>query len=238
MCDPHGTGTADFRKEWMEYYERAPEPLSITITVDPGGLKDLQHSDPTAIVVVGVDVHNNWYILNRINMRLNPREIINTLFDLYEAYPKTHTIGIETVAWQRALRFFAQEEMRRRGKFLPILELRTDTRVSKPMRIRGLIPRFSNHTVFIRPFMKDLEDQLFKRSKNDDLVDALAYQLQVATRTPQPDVRLIDVVDPWSLEGMLMELAKKNAGYSPVLHRNLVNAYEDPQLRFRQMEDR
>lgn len=237
MCDPHGTGSADFKREWVQYFEHAPDPLAISITVDPGGLKDMQHSDPTAIVVVGVDIHNNWFVLNRINMRLNPREIIDTLFDLYEAYPKTHTIGVETVAWQRALRFFAQEEMRKRGKFLPILELRTDTRVSKPMRIRGLIPRFSNQTIFIHKYMTDLEDQLFKRSKNDDLVDALAYQLQVAVRTPQQEQTLKDFIDPWSIDAILMELAKKKLNVGRALENCLVQTYEDPQVRFRQMED-
>ena len=232
MCDPHGGGSGDFQRDYIQYYEEPPRQLAISITVDPGGLRN--NSDSAAFTVVGVDTNNDWYVLLAYKRRMNPREQIEELFNLYEQYPNVHTIGIETVAWQKALKFFAEEEMRKRGTFLPIKELRTDTRVSKPMRIRGLIPRFSNHTVFTKKHMTALEDELFCRVKSDDLKDALAYQLQVATYRAVS--RPAHVVNPFSIEAILAELAGKKLDGSD-FDRHLVDTmYADTQNIFRQLE--
>ncbi len=223
MCDPHGGDVADFKREDIQYFDTLPSDSEFSITVDPGGLKD--NSDPTAFVIVGVDVRNDWYVPEAWKARLNPREIINTLFDLYSRYPSTHSIGIEMVAWQRSLHYFAVEEMHRRGIFLPIVELRTDTRVSKEMRIRGLIPRFSSKSIYLKSDMKDLEDELFQRVRTDDIKDALAYQLQVATRVPQPVAKIFE--DPFSIECILAELAKKHRGSLGISYKQLSDSYTE-----------
>lgn len=222
MCDPHGGGSADFKREYIHYYDQAPGELEISITLDPGGLKNMETSDFSAFAVVGVDVRNDWYVLETVRRRMNPREIIEEMFRLYDVY-KPHTIGIEMVAWQRSLHYFAIEEMRKTGKFLPIRELRTDTRISKPMRIRGLIPRFSAGTLFIKKEMKDLEDEIFQRVRNDDLIDALAYQLQVANIAPAPKLTIIK--DPFSWDSIWEELQKKHNFGSLAFDRHLADSY-------------
>jgi len=234
MCDPYGGSNADFKREYIKYYDKPPDNLAISITVDPGGWG--QNSDFTAFTVVGVDTYNDWYVLHIIKQRMNPREIIETMFQLMEMYPSTHTIGIETVAWQKALKFFAQEEMRKRNKWLPIRELKPDTRIKKEIRIKGLIPRFSNGTIFLKRTMKALEDELFERVKNDDLKDALAYQLQVATITPQPRIGL-DQPDPFSIEAILYELGRKNSPLKPALERAISEMYVSPRWTNEQLEE-
>jgi len=207
MCDPHGGAGAAFRREYIQYWETLPSPLAYSITVDPGGMR--ADSDFTAFTVVGVDQFNNWYVVETIKRRMNPREIIETMFELYKKYPETHSIGIETVAYQLALVYFAIEKMRETGVFLPITELKTDSRVSKEMRIKGLIPRFTNKAVWLKKGASaELEDELFQRVRNDDLKDALAYQLQIANITPS--VKLQTLVNPFSIESILGELRKKH----------------------------
>jgi hypothetical protein len=132
-------------------------------------------------------------------------------------------VGIESIAWQKALQFFAIEEMYKRNIMLPIYELKPDRTISKEMRIRGLIPRFSNGGVFIKNTMKDLEDELFKRVINDDLKDALAYQLYVANRVPTP--RITTIEDPFSIESILKELALKHSGRSMYINPHLAETY-------------
>jgi predicted phage terminase large subunit-like protein len=163
------------------------------------------------------------WIVYRINQRLNPREIINTMFDLYVQFPKTHTIGIETVAYQKSLVFFAQEEMRRRGTYLPIRELLTDSRTSKEMRIRALIPRFSNGAVHICKAHTDLIDQLldFPKGKHDDIIDALAYHLQLLI---VPQRRIERVENPFAIETILAELYKRGQT-STIFANQLTDAY-------------
>ena len=218
MCDPHGGLSAEFQREWMQYWTRLPGTLEVSITCDPGGIRGT--GDFTAFTVVGVDVRNDWYVIETIKQRMNPREIIEMFFQLMERYPSAHTLGVETVAYQKTLQFFAQEEMRRRGKWLPLVELTTDTRVSKEMRVRGLIPRFSNKSVWLKQGASAaLEDELFQRVANDDLKDALAYQLQVATLRPTISAPVLK--NPWAIEEILAELAGKQRGVAELLRPRL-----------------
>lgn len=81
----------------------------------------------------------------------------------------------------------------------------------------------------------DLEDELFERVKNDDLKDALAYQLQVATITPQQ--RLDLGMDPFSIEAVLLELAHKNATVFKLLEAGLKDEIPDSDKYFRQLRE-
>ena len=234
MCDPYGQSGAGFNKDYIQYYDKAPDNLMISITVDPGGLTDLTKSDPTAIVVVGVDVRNDWYVLWIDNRRMNPREIVDAIFATYAKYPSAHTIGLEEIAWQKALRFYLEEEMRKQNVFLPLKTLKLDSHVRKPMRIAGLVPRFSNKSVWMKSSMKVLEDQMFKRVKNDDVIDALAYQLQIATITPQGAVQKHS--DPFCIDDILAELSGKNVHAASMLERGLAESYRDPNGYFKQLE--
>jgi hypothetical protein len=237
MCDPHGGLNALFRREHIQHFDNAPSTLEVSITCDPGGIRDAD-GDFTAFTVVGVDTNNDWYVLETIKQRMNPREIISMMFDLMERYPNAHSFGVEEVAYQKTLRFFAEEEMRRTGRFIPFVQLKTDTRIKKTMRIRALVPRFANKTVWLKKgHSADIEDELFERVKNDDLKDALAYQLQIATITPQAALEKV-LNDPFQIENILMELARKNKKlYTAVLDSGLADGYKDPRYTFKQLED-
>jgi len=227
MCDPHGGSNATFQRAWFQYYDRAPDRLEISIAIDPGGFG--VNSDFTGITVVGVDPRNDWYVLMMVKERLNPREIIDRIFDLYAIYPQTHSIGIEGVAWQKSLQFYAIEEMRKRGVLLPLMPLQTSTQVSKMMRIKGLIPRFSNRMIWLKGSgaSKDLEDELLERVKNDDLKDSLAYHLQLAYITPTIERPVVE--DPFSIEAILVELAKqKGPEFGFQIAKLRETLYEEP----------
>jgi hypothetical protein len=226
MCDPHGGGSSDFKRSDIHYWDidkKLPDNLEISITIDPGGISDMNKSDYMGATVVGVDHTNTWYVIEATKIRLNPREHIEFMFDIYKRYPTTHTMGIETFAWQKALQFFAIEEMYKRNIMLPIFELPRDTTQSKESRIKGLIPRFRNGGILIKSTMKDLEDELFKRVINDDLKDALAWQLWIANRVPTPRITHID--DPFSIESILKELAQKHSGRSMYINPHLAETY-------------
>ena len=237
MCDPHGGINALFRRDHVQYYDIAPTALEISITCDPGGIRDAD-GDFTAFTVVGVDTANDWYVLDTIKQRMNPREMINMMFTLMDMYPSCHSFGVEEVAYQKTIRFFAEEEMRRTGRFIPFVQLKTDTRIKKTMRIRALVPRFSNKTVWLkRGHSADLEDELFERVKNDDLKDALAYQLQVATVTPQVAIESL-LGDPLSIDNILMEVAKQHRPVGHMLQHNLNEYYRDTRDFYGQLEEK
>jgi hypothetical protein len=86
------------------------------------------------------------------------------------------TIGVEDVAFQRAILHFAYEEMKRRGVRLPMVGVKRGSDMTKQMRILGLVPRFEWGTLFLNQGLNDLEVELdeFPRGGHDDILDSLA----------------------------------------------------------------
>lgn len=184
MNDPLPQEDAKFKVEWFKTIQDDDlkhRDLNFFTMVDPaiGQRKD---SDKTAIVTIAVDQYNNWSVVNIIWDRMLPNIIIQNIFDNFEYY-SPRKIGIELTAYQKSLQYALIDEMRRRNVFLPLVELKAEK--SKEERIEGLIPRYANGTIFHLeqlPFRSDFEDQLmrFPVGKHDDIIDALAYGLQIA----------------------------------------------------------
>lgn len=149
-----------------------------------------QTADYNAWVVVGVDEDKNWYVLDAIHKRCTPKEAIDFTFALYSLH-KPVKIGVETVAFQKAMIYMFQEEMANRKQFLPLEELKSDT--DKLRRILSIQPKVQNAQLFIKDDQADLEYEMrrFPRGKHDDLVDALAYINQIVYY-PQKERRAIE----------------------------------------------
>lgn len=169
-----------FKKEWIKYYEFIPERVNTFIFVDPA-LSESATSDYTGIVVTHVDVNNRRYISFAKRYKINPTQVVNLLFDLYDLY-KPVTIGIEDVAYQKALIYFTAEEMRRRNKFLPVEPVKPPTEKSKETKILGLVPYFEYGNIFLKKGLEDFESELlsFPRGSHDDLIDAAASIISFA----------------------------------------------------------
>jgi len=190
--NPFPPDTADFKREWFKYYEPADlkgSELNIYTLIDPA-ISLEKTADYTGIITLGTDKFKNVYILDIIRDRFKVNELINTIFHQYERWHPL-SIGIEDVAFQAALRYAIQQEQQDRKRYLPIIELKPRTR-SKDQRIKGLQPLYANGKVYHNKsllFNNYLEDELlrFPRGKNDDLIDAFAYSLDLMH---PPDVKL------------------------------------------------
>ena len=128
-----------------------------------------------------MDSENYWHLKNW-KSRITPHELIENLFALHQAnhYSK---IGIEKTIYLDALKGFINQEQRKRGIFLPIVELKHN-RTAKATRIRGLIPRYSSGSIFhMEGHCMGLERELlsFPTGRWDDEMDCTAYQLQIVT---------------------------------------------------------
>ena len=186
LLDPVPLEDAVFKAQFKRYDETDIRGLQLNkfICIDPA-ISEKKEADYSAMVCVGVDKNNDWYILDVWRDRVNPKRLLDQLF-FWDDKWKPMSVGIETVAFQKALQFFAFEEMKKRNHFVPIKELKhSDT--SKDQRIRGLEPRYETGSIF-HPLktacqgIEHLEDELrrFPRGKNDDLVDALASCLELS----------------------------------------------------------
>lgn len=181
-----------FKKHWLKYYAALPENVYSFGFIDPA-ISQADSADYTGMVIVSVDTEKNWYTRYASRQRLNPSQIIEACFKLCAQFD-LKCLGIEDVAFQRALVHFAHEEMRRRGKQIPLTGIKRGPDVSKQTRILGLVPRFEWGTLFLSQGLTDLELELsqFPRGAHDDIIDALAsleqivFYPQKARRTNEP----------------------------------------------------
>lgn len=169
-----------FKPAWNKYYDALPACANTFVFIDPA-ISQEHTADYTGIVVVDVDINNYWYVKSAIRERLTPTEIVKLVFEIEKNF-KPNIIGIEDVAYQKALLYFLDEEMRRRKVVLPVKGIRPGNQISKETRIRGLVPRFEFGRIFLNKGLYDLEIELaqFPRSAHDDIVDALSQIEQIA----------------------------------------------------------
>lgn len=183
LNDPVPIEDALFRKEHFQnfdYEDIRGKEMTKTLTIDPA-ISLSKEADFTAMVGTGFDQFSNLFILDVIREKLNPQQIIDKIFKLQEIW-HFNQIGIETIAYQKALAFAIREEMQKRRRYLPLIEIVSHDK-TKDQRIKGLQPLYESRKVFHRskkelPNIVYLEDELlsFPRSLHDDVSDALSMQ--------------------------------------------------------------
>jgi len=147
-----------------------------------------KRSHYTAMMVIAVDGDNNWWVRDIYREHATETEAINMFFHLQQKYGCIRQ-GMETVFRQISLKDAMEDEMRKRNIFFEIEKLKSNIS-DKEKRIRGLVPRWEMGTVYLpedHPKYKHLMDELiqFPKAKTDDMVDALAYLLQIAMPPPR-----------------------------------------------------
>lgn len=186
MLNPIPEESQTFKGPFRKYEESDIRGLDLKkfITIDPAISEDKQ-ADYSALMCIGVDAHNDWYILDIWRDRVLPKALIDQIFYWNEKW-KPISVGIESVAFQKALQYFIYDEMRKRNQFIPLKELK-HTEMSKEDRIKGLQPRYEIGAVFHPhhqsvPLVSHLEDELlrFPKGSHDDMADALASMLELA----------------------------------------------------------
>lgn len=183
---------AEFKPNWMKQCledELHNREMNYFTMVDPA-ISQKKSADKTAIVTIGVDQYNNWFVVNIIWDHMLPNQLMDYIFSNWEQW-KPKKIGVEMVAYQKSLQYALVDEMRRRNVFLPIVELKAER--SKEERIRGLIPRYANGAMYHLtqcPHRQSMEDELvrFPKGRHDDIIDALAYGQQIAHQARKPHV--------------------------------------------------
>lgn len=191
LNNPVDPSTADFKKEWIKtYVPGSPNPSHLYLTCDPA-ISLSRDADFTAMVVAGQFADRRIRVVDFFHGRVTPDGLIDALFNLVKKW-NLHRVGIETFAFQKTLKYAIETKMRSENTFFSITELgkkgvTKEHHLSKEARVRRLVPYFEQGLIETRHDMKVLETELleFPRGKHDDLVDALAYQLDMLTPSPE-----------------------------------------------------
>ena len=186
--NPINSETQEFKREMFHYvneYELLEKRTNCFITIDPA-VKEKDSADYTGTIINRIDEENNWYIKAN-KQRINSAKLIDWIFELWTK-ERPESIGIEETTYLDAVYPFIRLEMIKRNIFPVIVSLKHHG-TNKELRIRGLIPRYEAGKIFhVKGQCDSLEDEMlrFPKGINDDAVDALAYQEQIA----QPPIKL------------------------------------------------
>ncbi len=183
MNQPVDDKLAEFKKEYIHIVTEADvkkEETLCFITVD-SAVSEKESADFTGITINWVTEANKWHIMT-YRLKVNSRGLIDHLFYLQETY-KPKTIGIEETTFSLAIKPFLDEEMRKRSLFFSITPLKHRSTL-KETRIRALIPRWENGAINLVGPNTELIDEMrsFPKGVHDDILDSLAYQMQIAHR--------------------------------------------------------
>ncbi len=187
LNDPMDDSLLEFKREWFQKFnlvagsQLANEfPVApVLISIDPA-FRMRQSNDDSGIVVTKTLSDNNVYVIEAKGIKANPQMLIDEIFRLVDKYVFVDKILLETVTAQIMLLDLLNAEMRKRGKFFVIQEVKPDSNETKAARIRGLIPHYSNRRIYHMGNMYALEEQLleFPKGAHDDIIDALSYQVK------------------------------------------------------------
>lgn len=198
LNNPVPTDEAKFMPGWIRTYKKKPELLRVTMTVDPAS-RTRKGSDYTVMLIQGMDIKRNRYVLDIIRDRMSPNQTIETLFAMLDKW-KPVRVGFEAVGFQETYRQFIEEERRRRGYTIPIEEMHPKA-FRKEDRIQRLIPFYENSLIMwpencfhtnkngevvdnIAAFRDEFES--FPNGEHDDILDAQAYQMDLEAPPEAP----------------------------------------------------
>lgn len=207
-----------FKPGYFKTYDHRPERLFVSMTIDPA-ISQKNAADYFAINVSGMDENYRIYVLDTIKGHWRVSESIDNIFTTYQKWHPS-VIGLETVAYQKALKSWLEEKMREHGIFFPITELRRSTNQTKEFRIEALEPFYRDGMIYHAPWMKSLEEELlqFPKGKHDDEIDALASQLELLM---PGDSQAADGVPVGSWEEAYQNARKSNQPWRDFFHETL-----------------
>jgi len=157
------------------------------MVVDPITAKPTtsRSKDRGVVLSGGFNKMGDLYLLDyKLYLRAKESEMFEGIFE----HSKKHSIkkvGWECVAYQLQGKHNLEEEIKRRqfNDKLQVIELRPG-HTKKEIRIRTLIPWFERGQIFIKSWMVELLQELYRfpHGQTVDILDALAYLIQMRTR--------------------------------------------------------
>lgn len=190
--NPISRETQKFKQEMFKYIEMKDvmeKKTNCYITIDSSLGKDTKtrKSDWTGITINWIDTEG-YYNFKAYKTKIESPQLIELIFDLWQAY-KPVAIGLEETAFTQAIQPFLTMEMATRNVFPNVVPLKHGG-TAKNLRIEGMLPRYQRGYVrHIVGMCVDLEEQLlrFPVSDYDDVMDAAAYQDQIAKKPDHND---------------------------------------------------
>lgn len=190
---PVDNALAEFKQEYIQYETEdflKGKDTTCYITID-SAVSEKESADFTGVTINRITNENKWYI-KTYRLKINSKDLIDHLFYLKKEY-NPNFLGLEETTFTMAIQPFLEEEMRKRSIFMTVTPVK-HRGVNKHTRIRGLIPRWENKSIFLIGDNPELLDEMrvFPNGVHDDVLDSLAMQLPHARAPHRPPLTLRD----------------------------------------------
>lgn len=191
LQEPVPPSGAEFKLEWFNFYQKLEnvKNLALFLIVDPAGDKKTTTADYTAMMLWGLGVDRNYYLVDMIRDKMNTTERVNAIFEMQRKYSEITGRPVKVLYKSRS--FIAElhnikERMKLETYHFPLIEVKE--KGNKNDRIRRIIPAAQEGRIYLpRSFsyvdytkeVKDLtqsflkqECALFPVAPHDDMLDA------------------------------------------------------------------
>lgn len=207
--------------------------LDVVICCDPA-ISERSTAARTAIVVMGMSPYQKMVLLEYwCGRQGDPAKIIDTYLGMAHFW-QPRCIGIEMVAYQKALEPYTQKAMADRGEYFTIVNLKPDRNEKKEQRILSMQPYFRSGQIYIQRGMTEFieEFETFPLGRTRDILDAMAYAVRLLTpqqqsKKPGLDDRLkmLAKVDPmsaryWRADAVKQGLLEQEKSIDDILDEN------------------
>ena len=203
LNDPRLDASAPVKQEQIRYWEQLPKQYSCVIAVDPAYSEDVK-SDYKVASLVGIDQNLNRYLISYERTHAPVGEFIDAILNMYLQNKGTITgIGVPTGGTEKMFYASLLKRAEERKIYAPFIEL-TNTFITaggqkvreKTARITACLqPLFEQGKYYIHANHYEVRDELLTigSSRNDDLVDTLAYAEQILQpRYEEPKINKLD----------------------------------------------
>lgn len=186
MNNPVDSETAKFRRDWFvkkRWNEVEGIPINWYLTIDPGG--DGDNSDWAAFVISGMDYQSNLYVRYIVRAKMSEGQIVMKTFELAHKFDPKYIVVEALAGAGSSIERTYKDKQKELGEWLRIRYIKQRVK-DKKERILTLAPKYEFGHVFHIvecPQLNFLEDELvkFPKAKYDDISDAFATVLEVAT---------------------------------------------------------
>ena len=187
--DPTALEGDIFRRNWFQYYgnslnpdgeettkKKIPDDAVYFMSVDPA-ISQKASADYFVVAVMARDSEGNLYVVHVLRTKLEAPDQKKAIKKLYQKYPQTVWVLVETIAYQQSL----FQELIRDG--VPCRQYRPKAGKDKEMRARSASVFYEAGKVYhptSASWLGDFEDELtsFPRAAKDDQVDAISSLLE------------------------------------------------------------
>jgi predicted phage terminase large subunit-like protein len=179
------------RREWIKYWDHVNTAnLDIFFGVDPA-ISQKETADYFVTAVIGVDKDTGKiYLLDYKRDRLTIDNQVSTIINLFIKY-KPLEVGIETVAYQQALRQLLEKIATEQRVYIKTRELKTDR--DKVRRMGALSALMEQGSFYIKRDMEDFVTEAleFPMGKHDDIVDAVMMAIETARQETKVEFKFL-----------------------------------------------